>query len=68
LADQLRVGIIGCGEATQALHVPAINGLSTLYRISACCDVSPEVMRELAERTGSRDVPTDRTPIQLLGD
>lgn len=50
----LRVGIIGCGEAAQALHIPALNSLAAQYRITALSDASREVAQELAGRTGAR--------------
>lgn len=63
--ERLRVGIIGCGEGTQALHLPTLNGLGRLFRISACCDVSPEVMHDIAARTGSRAIAD---PAELVSD
>jgi len=62
---RLRVGIIGCGEGTQALHLPTLNGLGRLFRISACCDASPEVMEDIAARTGSRHIAD---PFELVRD
>lgn len=65
MGDQLKVGMVGCGEAIQALHVPALNSLASLYRISACNDASPEVMAEVASRTGARPVSK---PLDLIND
>jgi len=62
---QLRVGIVGCGEATQALHVPVINSLASLFRVSACSDVSVEVMKEVASRTGAKPIAN---PFDLIDD
>ena len=33
--EVLRVGIAGCGLATQSLHVPALQSLAGSYRITA---------------------------------
>jgi len=56
MENRLKVGIIGCGEATQSLHVPALNSLASLYRITACSDASEDVMSEVASRTGAKPV------------
>ena len=47
MENQLKVGVVGCGEATQALHVPSINSLASLFRLEACSDTSEEVMNEV---------------------
>ena len=54
--NRVKVGIVGCGEATQAIHVPALNSLASLYRITACSDASEEVMNEVASRTSAKPV------------
>ena len=48
------IGVIGCGEATQALHVPAISSLGAEARIVACVDSSPVVAEAVAARVGAR--------------
>lgn len=63
MGNQLKVGIIGCGEATQALHVPSLNSLASLYRITACSDAGEEVMSEVASRTGAKPV---KNPFDLV--
>jgi predicted dehydrogenase len=63
MTNQLKVGIIGCGEAAQALHVPALNSLASLFRIAACSDMSREVMDEVASRTGAKPI---KNPFDLV--
>ncbi len=63
MSNRLKVGILGCGEATQALHVPSLNSLASLYRITACSDASEEVMNEVASRTGATPV---KNPFDLV--
>lgn len=36
----LRVGIIGCGEVSQVIHIPNINALSDWFRTTYLCDIS----------------------------
>ncbi len=54
MEERIRVGMVGCGEAVQALHIPALNSLPKQFRISACCDVSEGVRDDIASGTGSR--------------
>jgi len=42
------VGVVGCGEATQIMHLPSLRFLSDLFEVSAVCDVS----RRVADRVG----------------
>jgi predicted dehydrogenase len=49
---QIRVGIIGCGEVTQILHLPSLSQLAEQFSVAALCDVSPSVLRGVADRWG----------------
>lgn len=55
----LGVGIIGCGEAAQALHLPALNSLADRFRIRACTDVSAKAREHLAALSGSKAVSVE---------
>jgi predicted dehydrogenase len=44
MAKQIRIGIVGCGEVGQIIHIPALLELRDLFAISALCDVSPSVL------------------------
>ncbi|HEY1476582.1 MAG TPA: Gfo/Idh/MocA family oxidoreductase [Chthoniobacterales bacterium] len=46
---RLRIGIVGCGEVTQILHVPALYQLPERYEITTLCDVSPAVLEQLGK-------------------
>lgn len=43
--SRLNVGIVGCGEAAQILHLPAIRDLPEQFRVSGVCDASATVLR-----------------------
>jgi len=58
------IGIIGCGKATQTLHLPSLQQLSGRLRIVAVCDASAAVAREVAARWGATRWTTD--PAELL--
>lgn len=47
---QLNVGIAGCGEAAQILHLPALDYLADHYRVTALCDASPAVLDGVGAR------------------
>ena len=44
----VRVGVIGCGEAAQIMHLPSLRFLAPEFEVTAVCDVS----RAVAERVG----------------
>ncbi|KAK5211088.1 hypothetical protein LTR41_003700 [Exophiala xenobiotica] len=41
----LNVGIIGCGEIAQVAHIPNINALAHLFRITYLCDISQDSLK-----------------------
>ena len=47
--SRLRVGIVGCGEVTQILHLPSLHQLNHLYEVTALCDVSPTVLNGVGD-------------------
>ncbi len=63
---QIGIGIIGCGKATQALHLPSLQQLSARLRIHAICDTSAVVAQEMALRCGGAYWTTD--PAAVLAD
>ncbi len=57
--NRLRVGIVGCGEVTQLIHLPALAFLAELFRVEALCDVSAEVLAEVGGRWRIEKLVTD---------
>lgn len=47
--QKLRVGIVGCGEITQTVHIPILLEMKE-FEITALCDLSQKVRSTLAER------------------
>jgi len=45
---RVRVGVVGCGEAAQIMHLPSLRFLGDLFEVTAVCDAS----RDVAERVG----------------
>lgn len=49
---RLRIGIVGCGEAAQVLHLPALDQLADRFSVEAVCDIDETVRREVAREWG----------------
>jgi predicted dehydrogenase len=49
---RIRVGVIGCGEAAQLLHIPALSQLSDRFEVTALCDVSATVLGGVGDLWG----------------
>ena len=47
---QLQVGIIGCGEVTQIMHLPSLAQLADHFTVTALCDVSQQVLQAVGEQ------------------
>ena len=54
----LRVGVVGCGEIAQIMHLPYLAELPR-FEIGALCDLSPTVVEAMGERYGVADRYTD---------
>lgn len=49
-SSPVRVGLIGCGEIAQVVHIPTLNLLSTFFTITYLCDVSPAALKSCQGR------------------
>ena len=49
--EKLRVGIIGCGQIAQIMHLPYLMELPQ-YEIAAICDISAKVVNTVGEWYG----------------
>ena len=47
--EPLRVGVVGCGEIAQIMHLPFLMELPQ-FRVTALCDLSPMVVEAVGER------------------
>ena len=57
--ERLRVGIVGCGEIAQIMHLPYLTELPQ-FEVGALCDISQKVLNTVGElvRGPSSDIPT----------
>jgi hypothetical protein len=46
----VRVGIIGCGEVSQVVHIPTLGFLSDFFTITYLCDVSADAVNHSAQK------------------
>lgn len=60
--NTIGVGVIGCGEIAQLMHLPILHELPDV-RIAAVCDISPGTMTKVAEHYG---VPGRYTDFRAL--
>ena len=47
---KVRVGIVGCGEVTQILHLPSLRQLTDLFEVTVLCDVSQDVLDSVGKQ------------------
>jgi predicted dehydrogenase len=49
---RIRIGVIGCGQIAQIMHLPHLRELHERFELAAVCDVSPGVLRHVGELHG----------------
>jgi predicted dehydrogenase len=62
----LRVGIIGCGEVSQVIHIPNLNALSDWYHTTYLCDVSQQALAHCATKVIGSTKPKTTTSAEEL--
>lgn len=50
--DRIRVGIVGCGEVAQIIHLPSLYQLADQFEVTALCDVSAQVLNSVGDHWG----------------
>ena len=61
----LRVGIIGCGEVAQVIHIPTLNFLSHRYQITYLRDISRQSLDHCAKKIPGTVLSTTTDPEEL---
>ncbi len=56
--ERLRVGVIGCGQIAQIMHLPYLKELPQ-FEIAALCDISPKVVNTVGDWYGVQNRYTD---------
>ena len=60
--EPLRVGVVGCGQIAQIMHLPYLTELPQ-FRVTAVCDLSSKVVDAVGERFGVPARFTDFTDL-----
>jgi predicted dehydrogenase len=63
---RIRVGVIGCGEAAQILHLPTLSQLADRFEVTALCDISPTVLNGVGDLWGIDRRVTDYHQLAAL--
>jgi predicted dehydrogenase len=62
----LRVGIIGCGEVSQVIHIPNLNNLSERFQTTYLCDISQQALAHCSTKVLSSSKPRTTTNAEEL--
>ena len=50
MSSIIRVGVVGCGEVAQIIHLPTLQNLRDQFHVTAICDVSAAVLDGVGDR------------------
>ena len=53
MSKVVRVGVVGCGEVSQTIHLPTLRDLPDLFEVTALCDVSGRVLDQVGAQWAS---------------
>ncbi|EMD00747.1 hypothetical protein BAUCODRAFT_29104 [Baudoinia panamericana UAMH 10762] len=56
-ATRVQVGIIGCGEVAQTVHIPNLNHMNDYFRITWLCDTSGEALEHCQRKVAGSPPP-----------
>ncbi|KAI9055164.1 hypothetical protein LZ554_000128 [Drepanopeziza brunnea f. sp. 'monogermtubi'] len=56
-STKVRVGLIGCGEVAQVVHIPTLSLLSDYFRITYLCDISAGALEHCQGKIPGRTPP-----------
>jgi predicted dehydrogenase len=65
---RIRVGVIGCGEAAQIIHLPTLAQLADRYEVTALCDISQAVLHGVGDAWGVERRVEDHRALAGLGE
>ncbi|KAH7174156.1 oxidoreductase, partial [Fusarium flagelliforme] len=60
----INVGIIGCGEISQVVHIPTLSFMSDWFRVTYLCDISADALQHCASKV-SNAVETTQDAAEL---
>ncbi|OGE47349.1 hypothetical protein PENARI_c048G04172 [Penicillium arizonense] len=63
---KVHVGLIGCGEIAQVVHIPTLNFLSDLFQITYLCDISRSSLTHCKAKVIGLEAPETTTDPEEL--
>ena len=57
--ERIRIGVIGCGEIAQIMHLPFLTEMRDLFDMRAICDISPALVKQVGDAFHVPDRYTD---------
>jgi predicted dehydrogenase len=66
--QKIRIGIVGCGEVTQIIHLPSLYQLDEYYKVTALCDISPKTLNGVGDQWNIEKRCTDYRDLSELAD
>lgn len=61
----VNVGLIGCGEVAQVIHIPTLSHMSSWFRITYLCDVSSDALAHFKAKVANPNVKTTKDANEL---
>lgn len=61
----LNIGLIGCGEVAQVIHIPTLLYMSDWFKITYLCDVSPSALAHCKSKIPTPDIRTTQDAGEL---
>lgn len=61
----VNVGIIGCGEVSQVIHIPTLSSLSDFFRITYLCDISQDALNHCSQKVDNHVPKTTKDAAEL---
>lgn len=66
--ERLHLGIVGCGEVTQVMHLPSLRQLGDQFAVTAICDVSEYGDFVCQFETGIDNIPRFDAHLEVYGE
>jgi predicted dehydrogenase len=66
MGTRIRVGVVGCGEVAQIIHLPTLAQLSDRFEVTALCDISATVLHGVGDLWGIDERVSDYHELAAL--
>jgi len=66
--ERINIGVIGCGEIAQIMHLPFLSEMRDLFDVRAVCDISPALVEKVGDTFHVQHRYTDYTELLARDD